>query len=401
MAERIVVIGVGPDGRLAARPPETVALIVGGDRHLEAHAAPGVPTERIPGDLDHVVATIDATVGTVVVLASGDPGWFGIVRRLAAAFGDDRLEVYPAPSAVAGAFAAIGMPWEDASVISAHGRDPRAAIAAGLVHPKVAIMTSPATPPRELARALLAAGCGPRRVVIAARLGHADVTIHDTDLAGAARLDVADPNVLLLLDPARLDHERRVVAHAAVASPWARPTAVYHHRDGQITKPAVRAVALAHLGAGPGRLLWDVGCGSGSVAVEAAGLGAGVIAIDRDDEQLDRARDNAIDHGVGIGLVSGEAPAALRTLPDPDAVYVGGGGSDLPAVLDVVADRCRDRLVVALATIERVGPAMGQLTAAGWRTSAQVIEVHDLAPLGDGHRLAPQNPVLLILAERP
>lgn len=396
-----MVIGVGPNGRLAAPIPDEAALVAGGERHLEHHAPADVATEPVPGDLVEAVARIEAVEGTVAVLASGDPGWFGIVRRLAAAVGDDRLEVHPAPSAVAGAFASIATPWEDAAVVSAHGRDPRAAVAAALAHAKVAIMTDPATPPCELARSLLAAGCGERRVVIAARLGHADAEIHDTDLAGAATLRTADPNVVLLLDPARLDSDRRVLAHVPPGTPWARPTAAYQHRDGQISKPAVRALALAHLGAGHGRLLWDVGCGSGSVAVEAARLGAGVVAVDRDPAQLERAWHNAADHGVGLGLVAGEAPAILEGLPDPDAVFVGGGGRDLAALLEVVARRCRDRLVVGLATIERIGPAIEQLTAAGWHTSSQLVEVHDLAPLGDGHRLAPQNPVLLILAERP
>ncbi|MEX1163615.1 MAG: precorrin-6y C5,15-methyltransferase (decarboxylating) subunit CbiE, partial [Nitriliruptor sp.] len=399
---RIVVLGVGPDGALAGVVPHDTRLLVAGARHLEVHAPDGIPTMRIPGDLEGALDAIDAIDGTVCVIGSGDPGWFGIVRALTARFVDVALEIHPAPSSVAGAFASIGLPWDDAVIVSAHGRDSRAAIAAALTHAKVAVMTAPSATPAAIAGALLAAGCAPRRVVVAVRLGHDDQVIHDTDLAGAATLEVAEPNVLLLLDPARTGTApRSVVGHTSVARPWARPVADYEHRDGQCSKPAVRALTLAHLGPGPGRLLWDVGCGSGSVAVEAAGLGAGVVAIDRDAEQLDRTRANAVTHGVGLGLVLGEGPAAFDGLPDPDAVFVGGGGASLPAMLEILTVRCRDRLVVALATIERLAPTLAQLRGAGWQTSAQVVEVHDLVPLGDGHRLAPQNPIVLVLAERP
>jgi precorrin-6Y C5,15-methyltransferase (decarboxylating) len=402
VADRIVVLGVGPDGALASAVPGDVALVVAGGRHLDVHAPAGAPTMRVPGDLDAAFDAIRTTDGTVCVIGSGDPGWFGIVRLLASRFGDVPLEVYPATSAVAGAFAAIGLPWDDAVVVSAHGRDPRAAIATALTHAKVAVMTAPSSTPATIAEALLEAGCGPRRVVVAVRLGHPDAAIHDTDLAGAADLAVAEPNVLLLLDPERVrTAPRSVVGHTRAPTPWARPIGAYAHRDGQLSKPAVRALALAHLGPGPGRLLWDVGCGSGSVAVEAAGLGAGVVAIDRDAEQLERARVNAATHGVGLGLVLGEAPAAFAPLPDPDAVFVGGGGTSLPAMLELLTVRCRDRLAVALATIERVAPTLAQLRAAGWEVTAQLVEVHDLVALGDGHRLAPQNPIVLVLAERP
>lgn len=401
MAERIVVLGVSPGGGLAGPVPHDTSVVVAGRRHLSAHAPPGVPAVPIVGEVDTALAAIEASEGAACVIASGDPTWFGIVRQLAERFGSDALEIHPAASSVAAAFSAIGIPWDDAVVVSAHGRDPRAAIAAGLAHGKVAVMTAPSTTPRHLAARLVAAGCGPRRVVVAARLGHDDVEVHDTDLTATVDLDVPEPNVMLLLDTARAPAaSRSVVGHAPAARPWARPVDDYEHRDGQLSKPAVRALALAHLGPGLGRLLWDVGCGSGSVAVEAAGLGAGVIAIDRDADQLGRTRANARSHDVGVGVVLGEAPAAFEHLPDPDAVFVGGGGAELPEILEVVAARCRERIVVALATIERVAPTLAQLHAAGWQATGQSVQVHDLAALAGGHRLVPRNPVLLISAER-
>lgn len=404
MADRVLVIGVGPDGRPASDVPTDAALFVGGRRHLERFAPIGAATCVVAGDLEPTVAAVRAASGTVVVLASGDPGWFGIVRRLAADVGPDRLEVHPAPSSVAAAFAAVGRSWEDAVVVSAHGREPSAAVAAGLSAAKVAVLTAPDRTPAWLCRTLLAAGCGPRTVVVASRLGHADEVVHRTDLEGGAELDVADPNVVLLLDHARLDDRdgsaATIRAHGPLAAAWARPSDAYGHRDGQVSKPEVRALALARLGAGAGRLLWDVGCGSGSVAVEAAGLGAGVVAVDRDADQIARTCANAGAYGVGVGVVHGEAPEVLTSLPDPDGVFVGGGGDRLAAVLDVVLRRARDRTVVALATLERAGPVLDRIRAAGWWAEGELIQAHDLRPLAGGHRLLPRNPVLLITGGR-
>jgi precorrin-6B C5,15-methyltransferase / cobalt-precorrin-6B C5,C15-methyltransferase len=401
MREPVLVIGIGPDGRPARDLPADAALVVGGRRHLEEHAPAGMPTLAIEGDLDEVLDRVAATGDGVCVLASGDPGWFGIVRRLRDRLGADALEVHPAASSVAGTFAAVGEPWDDAVVVSAHGREVRGALAAALAHPRVAVLTSPEASPAAIARLLLEAGSGPRRAVVATRLGHEEEEIHDGDLCSVAELEVADPNVLLLFDPHHTASTPSVVANAPTRRPWGREAAAFSHRDGQISKPEVRAVALARLAPGPGQLLWDLGCGSGSVAVEAAALGAGVIAVDRDPAQIEHTRANARRHGVGLGTVTGEAPEVLGPLPDPDAVFVGGGGPDLPRILEVVAARCRRALVVSLATVERIGPTLSLLREAGWSADAQLLAVHDVVPLADGHRLAPHNPVVLVLAERP
>ncbi|MCC3764544.1 precorrin-6y C5,15-methyltransferase (decarboxylating) subunit CbiE [Glycomyces sp. TRM65418] len=401
MNHPLIVIGVGPDGRLARPIPAEATVIAGGRRHLEAHAPRHAATIAIGGDLDAAVAAIEAAPGPVAVLASGDPGWFGILRRLAAV--GRPLTIHPAASSVSGAFARIGLSWEDAQVVSAHGRDPRPAIATALCGPKVAVLTDARTTPAVIARALVAAGSGPRDVVVAGRLGHPDETLDRCGLAEAAGRDFPEPNVMLVLDPAADARQGpTLLAHSrGAAAGWGRPVDEFAHRDGQITKPAVRAAALAALGPGPGRLLWDVGCGSGSVAVEAARLGAGVVAVDADGDQLDRARANAVAHGVRIGLVHGRAPDALAALPDPDAVFIGGGGAGLESVIDAAAARCGDRIVIALATLERCPEAVRRLETHGWKAAAQLLEVADLVPLGDGHRLAPRNPVLLVQGERP
>jgi precorrin-6Y C5,15-methyltransferase (decarboxylating) len=170
---RITVVGVAaaPLPPLARERLAAAALVAGGERHLAEHAPDGAPTVRLAGDLAPALDRLVASDGPAVVLASGDPGFFGIVRALAERVGRERLEVLPAVSSVSAAFARAGLPWDDALVVSAHGRAPASAVNAALAHPKVAVLTAPAFGPAELARAL---GDAERHLVVAERLGSGD-----------------------------------------------------------------------------------------------------------------------------------------------------------------------------------------------------------------------------------
>jgi precorrin-6Y C5,15-methyltransferase (decarboxylating) len=161
-----------------------------------------------------------------------------------------------------------------------------------------------------------------------------------------------------------------------------------------VTKAEVRALVLARLGPRPGDLVWDVGAGSGSVAVECARFGAAAVALDRDPAAGELIRRNAKAHGVAVQVVLGEAPAALADLPDPDAVFAGGGGLD---TLTAAAARGPARVVAAFAAVERIGPAVTTLTGAGYRVDAAQLQANRLTALPDGtHRLAATNPVTVV-----
>lgn len=400
MPERIHVVGVGPTGPADRDVLATADLVVGGTRHLAAWADGHVPTVPIAGDVDAALDRIARADGHVVVLASGDPGFFGIVRVLAERFDRKALHVVPAVSSVALVCAAASVPWDDALVVSAHGRDPATAVAACRAHPKVVVLTDPDSSPAALARALLAAGATDRHLVVGERLGTSEERVREVLVGEAADFEAADPNVVLVLDPARAVGPRPVTA-GLVGAPdgWALPADAFGHRERMISKAEVRALALPALAPRPGRTCWDVGTGSGAVAVELARFGAAVHAVDHDRRAVDHARANAARHGVDVDVRHGRAPDVLADLPDPHAVFVGGGGTDLEAILDVVTARTRERIVVPLATVERVGPVLDRFAAADWRADAQLVQVADLAPLGDGHRLAPRNPVVLVTAE--
>ena len=399
MAERIAVLGV-MDGRVppGAEPLLSGAAVVAGGRAvLDALAPDGARRIALGADLGAALDELAGAPGPACVLASGDPGFFGIVRALRAAVGPERLDVHPAPSSVAVAFARLGLPWDDALVVSAHGRDPRPAIHAALRHPKVAILTEPRAPASDLVAALAGSE---RTIAVAEALGTPAERLHVGTAETLAGRSFAEPNVVLVVDP-RSAGERAVTWPPRTPDRWALPEAAFEHRAGMITKAEVRAVVLGALGPGTGDLVWDVGCGSGSVAIECARLGAAAIGIDHDPEAIALTERNAATHGVPVITVSGEAPAALASLPDPDAVFIGGGGAALDAIVDAAAPRTRRAVVVTVALVERIAPAIERLAGHGLEVSATTVQASRLRPIAGGHRLAAENPVTVIAGRRP
>jgi precorrin-6Y C5,15-methyltransferase (decarboxylating) len=379
--EVIRVIGLDGDRPVA---PVRGDLVVGGSRQLEAAALPAATrTLVIHGDLAPVLDAIDAEPGTVCVLASGDPGFFGIGRALAARFGSQRLQVHPAPSAVSLAFARLGLPWDDAVVVSAHGRPIGDAIAVACRAAKVAVLTAPDCPPELVGKELLARDVTPRRVAVCTRLGLADEAVHVTDLETLARQTWDPLSVVVFLASTTVDE------HKSLA--WGQPDPRFAHRDGMITKAEIRAVALGKLALPSRGVLWDVGAGSGSVAIECATLQPklDVIAIERRADDAARITRNAVRMGATIRVVEGDAPAVLHELPDPDRAFVGGGGLE---VLDAVLARMRPggMCVATFAALDRAAEAaerLGSLVQLGVSRGARL-------PDG-GWRLAAENPVFV------
>ncbi|MFF6998698.1 precorrin-6y C5,15-methyltransferase (decarboxylating) subunit CbiE [Streptomyces sp. NPDC008313] len=408
----ITVVGTGTGAPLT---PDAVAalagagLVVGGRRHLAAAPVPDAAGRIVLGPLapalDAVERYLEKGQGhRVVVLASGDPGFFGIVRALAERFGPDRLDVRPGVSSVATAFARLGLPWDDAVVVSAHGRDLRTAVNVCRARPKVAVLTGPGAGPAELGAAL-APPSGERVLVVASALGDPErERVERVTPAEAAARDWGDAvSVVLCLDESRVLAPVRTVA-GPPRSPdrWALEEREFAHRDSMITKFEVRALALARLGPGLGDVVWDVGSGSGSVAVECARLGAAVTAVEKASDGVGRIRANALAHGVDVRVVHGTAPAVLSGLAAPDAVFVGGGGRDLPAVVTACARRARRSVVVAMAALDRVPAVRESLTGAGLDCDGVLLQSSRLAPLpGDVTRLAATNPVFLLWGVRP
>ncbi|MCX4822213.1 precorrin-6y C5,15-methyltransferase (decarboxylating) subunit CbiE [Streptomyces sp. NBC_01142] len=407
----ITVIGTGTGAPLSVRDGEALAaatLVVGARRHLAAAELPVDAQQVVLGPLAPALDVIDKEradgAAQVVVLASGDPGFFGIVRSLAERFGADALDVRPGVPSVAVAFARIGLPWDDAVVVSAHGRDLRTAVNVCRAHPKTAVLTGPGAGPAELG-AELAYRAAERTLVVATALGDPEhERIERMTPAQAAAREWDAVSVVICLDERRaLSPAQKTVAGARPGPDrWALDEAEFEHRDSMITKFEVRALALARLGPRMGDFVWDIGAGSGSVAVECARFGAAVAAVEKTADGVERIRANAAAHGVDVRAVHGAAPTVLSHLADPDAVFIGGGGADLPAIVSVCARRARRTVVVALAALDRVPAVREALSQAGLVSEGVLLHSSRLAPLpGDVTRLAAANPVFLLWGDRP
>jgi precorrin-6B C5,15-methyltransferase / cobalt-precorrin-6B C5,C15-methyltransferase len=381
-------------GHAAHMALQAADVLVASARHLACvDIGPAQQTIELVGALGPVLEQIAlerAAGRRVAVLSSGDPGFFGIVRLLGERFGAQALAVHPAPSSVSLAFARIGCSWDDAVIISAHGRPLEGAVSRALGLPKVAVLTAPTQPPQALGRALIDAGSSPREVTVASRLGEPAECVTRTDLHGLAEGTFDPMSVVLLLDP---------TCDAPSDAPslgWGLPESSFEHRAGMITKAEVRAVALGKLGLPPRGVLWDVGAGSGSVAIECARLAPRltVFAIERSAEDAERIRRNAAAHGVSVSVIEGGAPAAFAGLPTPDRVFVGGGGLDvLEQALAIL--RPGGRLVATHVLVERA--------AAAWRLLGNTAQVSVArgASIADGFRLEAENPVFISWGPTP
>jgi precorrin-6Y C5,15-methyltransferase (decarboxylating) len=388
----IVVVGfTDPLPPAAAKSLTDADLVVGSPRLLEAVGASG-PTLALGTGGATLAEALDALAavggpGRAVVLASGDPGFFGVVRALAERFGPEALEVHPAPSSVSIAFARLGLPWDDALIVSTLARplEEAAALAAGAA--KVAVLCCAGAPPEALGRALLDAGAAFDRVAVCSALGTAAEAVEAMTLPALAAGRFPPASVLVLV------RGSGVAAGPVLA--WGRPSRAYLSRGGMITKSEVRAVVLARLELPAAGVLWDVGAGSGSVGIEAATLvpGLRVVAVERDAAACARIRANAGAAGVAVEVVEGEAPGVLAGLPDPQRIFVGGGG--LPVLDATLARLAPDgRLVATYAALDRAAEA--------WARLGEMIQlsVSRAAPLAGAVRLVASDPVFVCWGPR-
>ncbi|MEU9442121.1 precorrin-6y C5,15-methyltransferase (decarboxylating) subunit CbiE [Streptomyces sp. NPDC048304] len=382
MADRVTVIGWdgSPLTDTARAALGAATLVAGAAHHL---ALPEVPpaAERVRlGSVALAARRIAAHRGTAVVLADGDPGFFGVVRTLRAPEFGLEVEVVPAVSSVAAAFARAGMPWDDAQVVVAHPRTLRRAVNVCRAHTKVAVLTAPGAGPAELG--LLLEGVH-RTFVICEELGteREQVTVVTSDKA--ADHTWRDPNVVIVIGgPAGAGEGGGWIAGrdpGAGPRGWVQPDASYGEGPagglGEGERQLLRAAQLARLGPRVGDLVWDIGSGSGAFAAEAARAGAAVIAVDRDLAACVRTDSAARRYGVQLHVVHGTAPHVLEDLPEPDVVRVGGGGA---AVVSAVADRRPQRIVTHAATRDAAELIGRDLTEHGYRVECALLQSVEL-----------------------
>lgn len=406
----VTVVGIGDDGpaglgERARAAIDDAELLVGGRRHLAFYAAHPAAKLTITDNVEEVASRLAAEPSRrrCVVLASGDPCFFGIGPLLAERLGRERVEIIPQASSVALAFARLGLSWQDAIVLSAHGRSLAKVLSQAVGARKLAFLTDDGNTPATIATALLAAGRPDGPAYVLEHVGGEAERVVETRLAELPGQSFDRLNILVLLSD----------KPAAVADPetprrtlpgiFGRSEDEFGQARGQITKAEVRAVALAKLELPSDGVLWDVGAGSGSISIEAAGLmpGGTIYAVECAADQLNCLRDNIRRHGARqVRPVDGKAPDALRELPHPDRVFVGGGGAALAAIIQASLERLRGRgrLVANVATLESALEAQEAVRAAGWQSELVQVGVARGRLIGWRTRLEALNPVFIVSA---
>ncbi|MFJ2374359.1 precorrin-6y C5,15-methyltransferase (decarboxylating) subunit CbiE [Streptomyces sp. NPDC087769] len=352
----VTVVGIGADGWAGLPDAARTELIdaqvlIGGERQLGLLPA-SCRGQRVPWPSPlrpAVPGLLAAHAGSrVAVLASGDPMFYGIGRALTEVLGTGALRILPHPSSVSYACARIGWPVEDTEVVTLVGR-PAARLAAALHHGRrVLVLSADARTPAAVAGLLREQGFGPSRLRVLEQLGGAD----EACLEGTADHwphPPGDPLNVIAVECRRTPEALRLGAVPGL------PDAAYEH-DGQLTKRHIRAATLGVLAPAPGELLWDIGGGSGSIAIEwmRTHPSCRAITVERDPRRAQRIAHNADRLGVpALRVVTGPAPGNLTRLPTPDAVFIGGGLT-VPDLLDTCWDALPPggRLVANTVTLE-------------------------------------------------
>jgi precorrin-6Y C5,15-methyltransferase (decarboxylating) len=388
------IVGIGEDGieGLSASARGLISgadIVFGGKRHLGL-AGPLIrgAVRPWPSPFDSAVAEVLAQRRRqVCVLASGDPYLYGIGALLARHVAPSETVVVPAPSAFSLAAARLGWPLADCALVSVHGREldrVRPHLQPGA---RMLALTSDGEGPAALAGLLTTIGFGASRLTVLEALGGPRERIRAA-IAADFDLGEVDPLNTVAIEVVAADGAR-IIARAP-----GLPDAMFEH-DGQITKREVRAVTLSALAPRRGELLWDVGAGAGSVAIEwmLADPSLRAIAIETQAERAARIRRNAASFGVpGLEIVQGAAPAVLAGLPTPDAIFVGGGASDV-GVLDAVETALRGggRLVVNAATLQTEALLLARHAGLGGELIR--IAIARAAPVGAMTAFRPALPV--------
>lgn len=395
----VIGLGMGPgDVTEAMRAVIAGAGVLAGGRRLldwfPEHAGRRLP---LAGGLEQWIEDLAraAQDEKVAVLASGDPGFFGIAARLAERLGRDALRIRPNVTTVQAAFARLGRPWQDARIVSLHGRGFSGLWPSLRGAEALAVFTDPERTPAAIAAAMLERGQAGWRMFVAESLGEPEERCGEYSLEQAAGRSFAPLNLAVLLRqgaPAPL--------HLGMAEDG------YEHQAGLITKAEVRAVALAKLELLPGLTLWDLGAGCGSVGLEARLLLAGgrVYAVEKDPERAGQIEANRARFGAAeLSVLRAALPEGLAELPDPDRVFVGGGGADLDVIVTAALARLRPGgvLVVSAVRLGAVQAARRAAQAAGLEADVVQVAVSRSAGLAGDIYFKALNPVWLTQVRKP
>lgn len=409
--EKVYIVGIGDDGvegmtAQARRLVEAADVLVGPESC--ATLVPAALRARLvaAANLEELVERIEAGGSNrIVVLASGDPLFYGTARYVCSKLGKDRFEVVPHVSSMQLAFARVKESWEDAFLANLSGQSIERVIDRVRSSETAGLFTSDQWPAPAVARALLDEGIDYFQAYVCENLGSPDERVTQGSLADIARDSFASPNVMILVRKARVADTPGHVGTRLFGNPdecflQSRP------KRGLLTPAEVRSLALAELNLHSSSIIWDVGAGSGSVGLEAARIASDgtVHAIEMDPDDHALIRENAGRLGVtNLNPVLGRAPEAWASLPDPDAIYVGGSGRDVSMLVEQAWSRLKSggRLVTACNSIENLAAMHSLLRSRSSDASYWMINIARGIEQLDRIRFEAINPIFLIAATKP
>lgn len=399
----IHMIGIGDDGAsgLSLECTEWIQgadLLVGGDRHLAFF--PEFTGERwtITGGLASLTEKIKTEQAgkKIVILASGDPLFYGIGSYLTQKL--QRVKIHPHLSSIQLAFARAGVGWQDAELVSLHGKSSKGFMQRIHGKSKVAVLTDPENTPNFIASYLLGYDATEYKAFVAEHLGSPEEKTGWYELEEMREGIFSHLNVVLLLHKEGISVTNWSIGIDEDAFVQRKPD------KGLITKREVRVLSLSEMRLHAGSVVWDIGTCTGSVAIEAALIAreGAVYAIEKNEGDLENAYQNARKFRTDITFVHGKAPAYLDEWPNPDAVFIGGSGGEMDEVLRIASERLRPqgRIVLNAATIESLYHASSIMASLGLKTRITLLQVSRSKPILDMTRFEGLNPIYIITAWR-
>ncbi|MFX3623851.1 MAG: precorrin-6y C5,15-methyltransferase (decarboxylating) subunit CbiE [Ectobacillus sp.] len=394
----IKMIGIGDDGKRSLLPLYEKwiyesEILIGGKRQLSFF--PDYKGEQIviEGGLSSLVERLHGETKNVVILASGDPLFYGIGSYLA---NQIHIEIYPYVSSIQLAFAKMGERWQDAYFTSVHGRSMKGLAQRIDGKEKVAILTDSENSPNKIAAYLLSFGMTEYRAFVGENLGAGHERCRWFNLEDMIDAEFSPLNVVILKKTAE-----------APSWPIGIDDEEFIQRKpdkGLITKKEIRTLSISALRLKEDSVVWDIGTCTGSVAVEAARIAreGQVFAIEKNEGDLENCKQNLVKFRVDATVVHGKAPEGLDAFPDPDAVFIGGTAGGMGAILDICCSRLKDkgRIVLNAVTIENLAEAVAALKERGFKTDITLAQISRSKPILHLTRFDALNPIYIIAAER-
>ncbi|MCS0787463.1 precorrin-6y C5,15-methyltransferase (decarboxylating) subunit CbiE [Cytobacillus firmus] len=392
------MIGIGDNGAEGLLPPyidwiHECDVLVGGERHLQFFPEFTGEKKVIKGGLSALTADLQQETRNTVILVSGDPLFYGLGSVLARKL---PLEIYPYTSSVQLAFSKMQESWQDAYIVSLHGRSIKGFAQRIDGRKKIAILTDEKNSPQAIAKYLKKFGMTEYDAFVAENLQGEDERCRFFTLDEMEQSSFYPLNVVIL-------KQRVAVERASLGIPDDR--FVQRKPDkGLITKKEIRTLCIQELELKENSIIWDIGTCTGSVAIEAAKIAreGAVYAIEKNEGDLENCLENQLKHRTDFTAILGKAPERLDEFPDPNAIFIGGNGGNMELLLQSCLSRLQPngRLVMNIATIENLAEAMQHLKNMGCEVSVLQAQISKSKPILHLTRFEPLNPIFIVTAKK-